>query len=127
MVKAVENLLKRKITGGKRKAARSRRAYERDRYPAETTIGEDEIVIRRVRGGNIKVAVKKAQYANVVDESNKVVRVKILGVVKNPANKDYERRQVITKGTIIKTELGLARVTSRPGQDGVVNAVLVKS
>jgi small subunit ribosomal protein S8e len=127
MVKAVENLLKRKITGGRRKAARSRRAYERDRYPAETTIGEDEIVIRRVRGGNIKVAAKSVQYANVVDESKKVVRVKILGVAKNPSNKDYERRQVITKGTIIKTELGLAKVTSRPGQNGVVNAVLVKS
>jgi len=126
-VKAVENLLKRKITGGRRKAARSRRAYERDRYPTETVIGEDEFVTRRVRGGNIKVAAKSVQYANVVDESKKVVRVKILSVVKNPANKDYERRQVITKGTIIKTELGLARVTSRPGQDGVVNAVLVKS
>ena len=126
-MKAVENLLKRKITGGRRKAARSRRAYERDRYPTETVIGEDEFVTRRVRGGNIKVAAKSVQYANVVDESKKVVRVKILSVVKNPANKDYERRQVITKGTIIKTELGLARVTSRPGQDGVVNAVLVKS
>jgi small subunit ribosomal protein S8e len=53
--------------------------------------------------------------------------VKILGVAKNPANKEYERRQVITKGALIKTELGLARVTSRPGQNGVVNAVLVKS
>ena len=127
MAKSVENLLKRKITGGRRKALRSRRAYERDRYPVETTIGEEEVVIRRVRGGNTKVALAKAQYANVLDESNKVVRVKILGVAKNPANKDYERRQVITKGALIKTELGLAKVTSRPGQNGVVNAVLVKS
>jgi len=127
MARSVENLLKRKITGGRRKALRSRRAYERDRYPVETTIGEEEVVIRRVRGGNTKVALAKSQYANVLDESNKVVRVKILGVAKNPANKDYERRQVITKGALIKTELGLARVTSRPGQNGVVNAVLVKS
>jgi len=127
MAKSVENLLKRKITGGRRKALRSRRAYERDRYPVETTIGEEEVVIRRVRGGNTKVALAKAQYANVLDESNKVVRVKILGVAKNPANKDYERRQVITKGALIKTELGLAKVTSRPGQNGVINAVLVKS
>lgn len=126
-MKSVENLLKRKITGGRRKASRSRRAYERDRYPVETTIGEDEVVTRRVRGGGIKVAAKRVQYANVVDESNKVVRVKILGLIKNPASKDYERRQVITKGAVIKTELGLARVTSRPGQNGVVNAVLVGS
>jgi small subunit ribosomal protein S8e len=127
MVRSVENLLKKKITGGRRKALRSRRAYERDRYPVETTVGEGEVVIRRVRGGNIKVALARSQYANVLDEANKVVRVKILGVAKNPANKEYERRQVITKGALIKTELGLARVTSRPGQNGVVNAVLVKS
>lgn len=127
MVKAVENLEKRKVSGGRRKAARSRRAYERDRYPVETTVGGEEVVIKRVRGGNIKVAAKKVEYANVKDESNKVQRVKILGVVKNPANKEYERRQVITKGALIKTEIGIAKVTSRPGQHGVVNAVLVKS
>lgn len=127
MVKAIENLRKRKVTGGKRKAARSRRAYERDRYPRETTIGDEETLVYRVRGGNVKLGAKKALYANVVDDSNKVQRVKILAVVKNPANKEYERRQVITKGALIKTELGLAKVTSRPGQHGVVNAVLVKS
>ncbi|MEM3387686.1 MAG: 30S ribosomal protein S8e [Nitrososphaerales archaeon] len=127
MTKAVENLRKRKITGGRRKVARSRRAYERDRYPIETILGEERSVAKRVRGGNIKIAAKEVQYANVVDESNKVRRVKILGVVKNPANKEYERRQVITKGAILKTELGLVKVTSRPGQHGVVNAVLVKS
>ncbi|MFN3621905.1 MAG: 30S ribosomal protein S8e [Nitrososphaerales archaeon] len=127
MAKSVENLLKRKISGGRRKALRSRRAYERDRYPIETTIGEGVIITKRVRGGNIKIAAKEVQYANVVDEADKIRRVKILGVAKNPSNKDYERRQVITKGTILKTELGLAKVTSRPGQHGVVNAVLVKS
>jgi small subunit ribosomal protein S8e len=31
---------------------------------------------------------------------------------------------VITKGAEIETNLGLARVTSRPGGDGVINAVL---
>ncbi|HDJ25717.1 MAG TPA: 30S ribosomal protein S8e, partial [Candidatus Bathyarchaeota archaeon] len=52
--------------------------------------------------------------------------VDILRVVKNPANVDYDRRGVITKGTIIETPIGRAVVTSRPGQDGVVNAVLLK-
>ena len=46
-------------------------------------------------------------------------------MVKNPTNVDYDRRGVITKGTIIETPLGTARVTSRPGQDGIVNAILV--
>jgi len=33
---------------------------------------------------------------------------------------------LLTKGALIETEIGLARVTSRPGQDGVVNAVRVE-
>jgi small subunit ribosomal protein S8e len=33
---------------------------------------------------------------------------------------------VLTKGAIIDTELGQARVISRPAQDGIINAVLMK-
>ena len=58
----------------------------------------------------------------------KIIRLQSqkLKVIKNTANKDYERRGVITKGTVIETELGLARVISRPGQVGVINAVQLK-
>jgi len=63
--------------------------------------------------------------ANVSDLSTgKTQKAEILRVIRNPANVDYNRRGVITKGTIIETPLGTARVTSRPGQDGLVNAVL---
>jgi len=65
------------------------------------------------------------KHANISDASGKTTKVEILRVVKNPANVDYDRRGVITKGTIIETALGTARVTSRPGQDGIVNAILV--
>ncbi len=123
-MRSVENLLKRKPTGGKRKAYRGRRKYEIDRYATETVIGNKEVTVKRVRGGNLKYACKSAEYANVAD-NGKVVRAKILKVVKNPSNKDYDRRGVITKGSVIETEVGLAKVTSRPGQDGVVNAVKI--
>jgi small subunit ribosomal protein S8e len=63
----------------------------------------------------------------VDQESKKVTKSKILKVTKNPANRDYERRGVISKGALVETESGTARVVSRPGQDGVVNAVLVKA
>jgi small subunit ribosomal protein S8e len=63
--------------------------------------------------------------ANVSDPSTgKTEKVEIVRVVRNPANVDYNRRGVITKGTIIETPLGTARITSRPGQDGIVNAIL---
>ena len=46
-------------------------------------------------------------------------------VVENPANRHFVRRNIMTKGTVIETEKGKARITSRPGQDGTINAVLI--
>jgi small subunit ribosomal protein S8e len=90
-------------------------------------MGTMEIVSRRIRGNNVKNALKTAEFANVVDpNSRKVLRARILQVTKNSANKDYERRGVITKGALLETESGTARVVSRPGQDGTVNAILEK-
>ncbi|MHA1606018.1 MAG: 30S ribosomal protein S8e [Candidatus Freyarchaeota archaeon] len=118
---------KRKPSGGKLRVARGKRKYEMGREPVKTTIGEERRKVVRVRGGNLKVKLRAAMYANVTDPSSgKTMKAKILDVERNPANVDYSRRKIITKGAIIETELGLARVTSRPGQDGVVNAVLIR-
>lgn len=126
MKRSVENLKKRKSSGGKRRAYRSRRKYEIDRYPAEPITGEANIIKKRVRGANIKLAVREISFANIADKVNKkVAKVKIVNVDDNPANRDYARRGVITKGAIIETEIGTAKVVSRPGQDGTVNAVLM--
>ena len=51
----------------------------------------------------------------------------IISVLKNPANRDYERRRIITKGAILDTELGQVKVLSRPGQDGILNGILITS
>jgi small subunit ribosomal protein S8e len=127
MRKSIENLAGRKMTGGRKVALRGRRKFEIDRYPNEAVAGPTQIVTRRTRGNNVKAALKTAEFANVIDqESKKVTKSKILTVTKNPANRDYERRGVISKGALIETEGGVARVVSRPGQDGMVNAVMVK-
>lgn len=128
MRKSIENLGGRKLTGGRKVAMRGRRKFEIDRYPNEAVAGPAQIVVRRTRGKNNKSAFKTAEFANVIDQENKkVFRSKILRVTKNPANRDYERRGVISKGAIIEIENGTARVVSRPGQDGVVNAIIVKT
>ena len=124
-MKPYENLEKRKATGGRRKKFRGRRKYERDGYALEPILGEPKLVKKRTRGGNLKLGLRSVNYANVAD-GTKVTKVKILKVLENLANRDYERRGVITKGAIIETELGRAKVVSRPSQDGVVNAVLLK-
>lgn len=118
---------RRKPTGGIRRTYRKKRKYELGRDYIPTHVGEDRRKIIRVRGGNIKVRLTRAEKANVVDsKTGKVQVVKILNVKENPSNRNFARMNIITKGAIIETEIGLARVTSRPGQDGVVNAVLIQ-
>lgn len=120
------DLHKRKRTGGRTKSYRKKRRFEMGRYPVETAIGEEKRKIIRVKGGGLKAKLMIAKYANVSDQrTGRTVRVEILDVVKNPANMDYNRRRVLTKGAIIRTKLGTARVISRPGQDGVINAILL--
>jgi len=117
----------KKPSGGRIILARKKRKRELGREPAFTRVVEDkeERKIIRTYGGNRKVRLVKALYANVF-ENGKGKKVKIISVVDNPANRQYVRRNIITKGAIIQTEIGKAIVTSRPGQDGVVNAVLIK-
>ncbi len=120
------DLHKRKPSGGRKRAYRGKRKFERGSFPAETMLGERKRKIARGRGGNVKIKILSDNYACVTDpKTGKTEKVEISRVIRNPANVDYDRRGVITKGAIIETSLGLARVTSRPGQNGVINAVLI--
>ncbi len=106
---------KRKNSGGKKILNRKKRRYEKGFFPAETALGKNKSKIMRKHGGNEKVRLLKVNEANISDASGKTSKVDILRVMENPANVDYDRRGVITKGTMIATSLGTARVTSRPG------------
>jgi small subunit ribosomal protein S8e len=120
------HLRKRKLTGGKKRVYRSKKLYEAGGYPAETTLGEPRRKFKKGIGGNTKIKVLSDKFASVTDpKSGKTEKTEITRVVKNGANVDYNRRGVITKGAEIETSLGLAKVTSRPGNDGVINAVLI--
>ena len=125
MKKSIENLSTSKITGGRRVPLRSRRKYEMNRFPNEALLGEPIMVTRKVRGRNIKTSLKTINFVNLDVDSN-VKKVKILKVLENATNNDYQRRGVISKGAILETAEGKCRVVSRPGQHGVVNAILVK-
>ena len=121
----VENLATSKITGGRRRPLRSRKKYETNRFPNEALIGEQITVTRKVRGKNVKTAIKTINTVNLIIDS-KAKRVKILKVLENSTNNDYQRRGIISKGAILETAEGKCRVMSRPGQHGIVNAVLIK-
>ncbi len=117
---------KRSKTGRRIRLARGKRKFEIGREQHLTTIGPNNIKKVRTLGDNRKLRAKTTDLAFVVDpKDNKTKKTKVLSVVENKANIHYVRRNIINKGSIIKTELGNARVTSRPGQTGQINAVLV--
>ena len=126
MKKSVEGLKTSKITGGRRHPLKTRQKFQLDRYPNEALIGDQETSTRKTRGNNRKTGLKTVRHVNLVLSDAKIKRSKIVKVLENKTNNDYQRRGVITKGAILETEDGKCRVISRPGQCGIINAVLVK-
>jgi small subunit ribosomal protein S8e len=118
---------KRKPTGGRLRKSRKKRRLDRGSGFLETRIHKAKVKPCKCRGGGIKTKLLSADYVNVSGSgTGKFKRVKIVSVRDNQANPHYIRRNILTRGAIIETEAGLARITSRPGQDGVINAVLVE-
>ena len=116
---------RRKISGGLivKRGKRKKHQRARDFLPAH--VGEKKVKVNRTKGGGEKKIALSLNIANLL-ASGKMQKAKILSVTENPADSQFTRRNIITKGAIIQTELGKARVTSRPGQEGFVNAVLIE-
>ncbi|MBI4176262.1 MAG: 30S ribosomal protein S8e [Candidatus Aenigmarchaeota archaeon] len=118
---------RRKPTGGLLNRRSKKKKHQRGSVFLETSIGGKEIRVKRTKGGGQKAKVLVIDRVNVASrKSTKITPAKILSVTDNPANPHYIRRNIITKGAIVKTDIGSVRITSRPGQDGSVNGVLVE-
>lgn len=118
---------KRTKTGAKRHKRRDKTRAELGREGVPVTVGKTKRKPIRGMGGNIKQTLRKADEINVMDpKTKKIQKTMIKTVLENPANRHYVRRNIITKGAIVETALGKAKVTSRPGQDGIVNGILLK-
>ena len=118
---------RRKATGGLYRSSFSKRTHMRGRTPSLPKIGPT-LRVKRVgtKGGGEKLRLHETNSANLLDaKAGKHVRATISAVTENPANRNYVRRNILTKGTIIDTDKGKARITNRPGQDGFVNATLL--
>lgn len=115
----------RKKTGGRTRSYRKSRKYDLGSDFSRPVLGEQRIEKRRSRGGNQKQVVKEAEKVNLAVDGD-VEQADIESVLENPANPNYVRQSLLTKGTVIQTSKGKARITSRPGQEGVVNAELVE-
>ncbi|WP_115865256.1 30S ribosomal protein S8e [Halorussus litoreus] len=115
----------RKRTGGRRRPQHKKKKYELGREPTETTVGKTKLRALDARGNTEKVRALSTNVAQVATGDG-TVEAEIEDVVENAANPNYVRRNIVTKGAVIATSEGNARVTSRPGQTGGVNAVLVE-
>ncbi len=118
--------LKRKESGGKYKSAKGKRNFEKGSSPTLTHVGKHKVKTIRTRGGKSKTRSLSIDTVNLLNpKTKKFEKVKVKTVVETPANRHHVRRNIFTKGAIIETEKGKARVTSRPGQNGSVNVVLI--
>jgi len=118
---------KRTSTGSIYHARRKKRKYEMGREILRTKLGEKEVMKKmNCRGGNKKFRLTVTRTANVFDpKTKKISKAKVTNVIENQADTHFVRRNIITKGAIIETEKGKAKVTSRPSQDGTLNATLI--
>jgi len=105
---------------------------KQDNLRIKTIVAEnDKRKVKTGRGSAVKVKQKTAKTASItIPGEKKAVKGEILSVEENKANRLFTRRNIITKGATIKVKVAgkeeKAKVTSRPGQHGVVQAVLEK-
>jgi len=117
--------LGRKITGGKYLKRRKKKKYERAGQRRIVKLGEEKRKTTRARGGRKKVFLLKAKFINVEDGKKKT-KVEIKNVLETPSNRFLARQNVLTKGTIVETELGKVKITNRPTQESMINGILLK-
>ena len=117
----------RKPSGGRLILARKKRRFEVAPEDAETKLGEHTQKLIRSRGKSQKVKLLATNTINVTDaKTGKTSKATIKTVTENPANIHYVRRNILTKGAVVDTDKGKAKVTSRPGQSGTLSGVLIQ-
>ena len=116
----------RKISGGKYHALRKKRSFEGFVQSRPVTLGTTKRKQLRVKGGAMKTILLKADEVNIMVKG-KTQKAKIVNVEQTPQNPFLARQNRLMKGSIIATSLGKARITNRPSQEGLVNAILVDS
>jgi len=119
--------LGRKITGGKYKKFNKKKKHSLTGVDTKVKLGEIKQKKLKKRGGNKKTILLKADYVNIINpETKKSKKSKIKNVLETPSNRFLARQNILVKSAIIETELGKARITNRPSQEGSVQAVLIK-
>lgn len=115
----------KKISGGRYIKRRKKKSYELQGQKRIVKLGEVKRRTQRTRGGNQRVFLIKAKIVNVKIK-DKTKKLEIKNVLETPSNRFLARQNIITKGTILQTELGKVKVTNRPSQEGMINGILIE-
>lgn len=121
-----QGLSTRKNSGGRLIHARKKRRFEVAAEDAETKTGAHVQKLIRTRGAHQKVKLLATDHVHVIDpKTGKAQKAAIKTVKENPANIHYVRRNILTKGAVVDTDIGKVKITSRPGQSGALSGVKV--
>lgn len=116
----------RKVSGGRYRKSRKRKAYEVRAKPRFVLLGKEKKKRIRTRGGHFKTILLSTAKVNLIDATTHKAKVaEIKNVISVPSNIFLARKNVLVKGAIIETSEGKAKITNRPGQEGCVQAVLI--
>lgn len=115
----------RKPTGGRYTNTNPKKLHQAANRFVRTAIGPTRVKTRKTKGANTKRLFLSTDTVNLYDpKKKKHVKAKLEVVKESTSNRNFVRRNIMTKGTIVKTDKGLAKITSRPGQENVLNAIL---
>jgi small subunit ribosomal protein S8e len=122
---------RRKPSGGRLKRPSRYRGKRKTEISSENQFAfvadNDARKLYRKTAGSQTVRVLSVKNINVnKPKEGKTIRAKITNVVRNDADTNYVRRNIVTKGAIVETDIGQVRVTSRPGMHGVVSGILLE-
>ena len=120
--------LGRKKTGGKYIKRRKKKKHERIGQEKLVKFGEEKRKNQKIIGGNKKTILLRAKFVNVLpkNKKGKAKKLEIKNVIETPSNRFFARQNIITKGTIVETSEGKAKITSKPSQEGTLNGIFLE-
>ena len=118
--------LGRKITGGRYIKRLKKKKHSLPGQKKTVKLSENEKrKTKRVKGGNKKIYLLRGKFVNIHEKGKKAKKAEIKNVLETPSNRFLARQNILTKGTIVQTDLGKVKITNRPTQEGMINGVLV--
>ena len=115
----------KKVSGGKYIKRRKKKLYELPGQKRIVKLGEKKKRAKRIKGGNKKTFLLQISEVNI-QTKGKSKKAKIKNVLETPSNRFLARQNIITRGTIVETDLGKVKITNRPTQESVLNGVIIE-